>query len=75
MDNDKNKHNHKTQPEFDECCGFGSTMPTRGLAALKTKWQMEHLKPGDTLGGIKIPPEWIKDGKLIPKEKRQIRPK
>ena len=58
------------QNDFDEKYGFGSAMPRRGLAALKTKWQMEHLKPGDTVGGIPVPAEWIQDGKLIPEDKR-----
>lgn len=58
------------QNDFDELHGFGSAMPTRGLAKLKTAWELCHLKAGDTLGGISIPAEWIEDGKLLPKEQR-----
>ena len=64
------------QNDFDEKYGFGSAMPTRGLAKLKTAWELSHLKAGDTLGGIRIPAEWIKDGKLLPKDQRpKLKPK
>jgi len=55
-------HYHTNQNDFDECCGFGSCMPTRGKAALKSEWR----KAQDKL--IKAQPN-----KLT--KTRQIRPK
>lgn len=45
-------------------------------ARLKTDWELCHLKAGDTVGGIPVPAEWLKDGRLLPKADRpKVQPK